>query len=177
MPWPSLLGGLRVFPDQGWNLCLLHWQADSLWATREAPLIQPFVSSSNAGKTWSKAVSEEYLSLFLYLISLNVEGWLMGLLYLHQSPLRTWCPSRWNLYSCLLHHICEFGMGPRFSFHICSDPFTIIYSTGLHVQNIPSLRAKNLLSQKDTPLEVAVQLQYENVLSLIFTCIRIQIKT
>ena len=38
-------------------------------------------------------------------------------------------------------------------------------------------RAKNLWSQKDTPLEAAVQLQYENVLSLIFTCIRIQIKT
>ena len=27
-----------IFPDQGWNPCLLHWQADSLpWATREAP--------------------------------------------------------------------------------------------------------------------------------------------
>ena len=27
-----------IFPDQGWNLCLLHWQADSLpWAIREAP--------------------------------------------------------------------------------------------------------------------------------------------
>ena len=38
-------------------------------------------------------------------------------------------------------------------------------------------RAKKLLSQKDTPLEAAVQLQYENVLSLIFTYIRIQIKT
>ena len=38
-------------------------------------------------------------------------------------------------------------------------------------------RAKNLWSQKDTPLEAVVQLRYKNVLSLIFICIRIQIKT
>ena len=26
----SAVAACRIFPDQGWNLCLLHWQADSL---------------------------------------------------------------------------------------------------------------------------------------------------
>ena len=39
--WAQFLCGMRIFLDQGSNLCLLHWQADSLpLATRGTPSIQ-----------------------------------------------------------------------------------------------------------------------------------------
>ena len=38
--WDQLLQGIRGLPDQGWNLCLLHWQA-ALY--RWKPLIAYFI--------------------------------------------------------------------------------------------------------------------------------------
>ena len=72
-----------VFPDQGLNLCLFHWQADSLPLSHQgSPSYQPFVSSSNVGNV-VKAVSWIPLTISLpHLVECGGPR-NMGLLFLH----------------------------------------------------------------------------------------------
>ena len=48
-----------IFPDQGSNLCLLHWQADSLPLSHQgSPLQRPFWGSEREQKEWGQFNTE-----------------------------------------------------------------------------------------------------------------------
>ena len=44
--WAQLLHCMGIFPDQGWNPCLLHWQADSLPLSHQGSLPLSSVSQN-----------------------------------------------------------------------------------------------------------------------------------